>query len=142
MRLFQCSQQDISGNAMDFDIHLNGIDALCRTCDLEVHIAQSIFHALNIGKDGEFAAIFDETHRDACDRCLDRYTCIHEGHGAAADRSLRGRTIGFQDLRNDADCIREFIDTRDDREERTFCERTMTDLTASRTTGAFVSPTQ
>ena len=47
MRLLQCSQQDISGNAMDFDIHLDGIDALCRTCDLEVHIAQCIFHALH-----------------------------------------------------------------------------------------------
>ena len=64
------------------------------------------------------------------------YARIHEGHGAAANRSLRGRTIGFQDLRNDADRIREFIDTRDDREKRTFCKRTMTDLTASRTTGA------
>ena len=36
--------------------------------NLEVHIAEVIFIAENVGQDGEVVAFLDETHRDARDR--------------------------------------------------------------------------
>ena len=43
---------DLGRNALDLDVHLQGGDALSRAGDLEVHVAQVIFHALDVGEDG------------------------------------------------------------------------------------------
>ena len=88
MSLLQCCQKNIAGQAMYLDVHLNSCNALCCSCYLEVHIAKSIFHALDIGKDAKVAAIFNQAHSNACNRSFQRYACIKQGHGASADGSL------------------------------------------------------
>ena len=47
--LRECIAQNFSRNARDFNIHLNRRDAFGSARDFEVHIAERVFHTLNIG---------------------------------------------------------------------------------------------
>ena len=42
---------DRSGQAVDLDIHLDSGDTVMGTCYLEVHIAEEVLQALDIGQD-------------------------------------------------------------------------------------------
>ena len=63
---------DLQRDALDLDVHLQRGDAIRRARDLEVHVAQRVFHALNVGEDGVvaggFAVAGDQAHRHARDR--------------------------------------------------------------------------
>ena len=77
--------QDVLGDAADLDVHLEGSDAVGGSGDLEVHVAEVIFHALDVGEDGVGVIAVersgsDETHGDAGDGSLDRNAGIHQGH--------------------------------------------------------------
>ncbi|MPM72084.1 hypothetical protein SDC9_119057 [bioreactor metagenome] len=86
MSLAQCLAHDLSSDALDLDVHLQGGDALGGTGNFEVHIAQMIFCTLNIGQDNEILAFLDQTHGHTGYGCLDGYTSVHEGKGGTADR--------------------------------------------------------
>ena len=83
---------------MNLDVHLDRRNALCSTCNLEVHIAQEVFHPLDVGQDRHLAAsvffhALDKTHRNTSYRSLDRNACIHQCQTASAYRCLRSRPI-------------------------------------------------
>ena len=59
---------------------------LLGAADLEVHVAEVILVAEDVGQDGDLVAFLDEAHRDAGDRRLDRHARVHQRQRAAADR--------------------------------------------------------
>jgi len=78
---------------LDFEIHLQGRDALARAADLEVHVTQVIFIAEDIREDGPLLALDDESHGDAGDGCAEGDAGIHQGEAAGADRGHGGRAV-------------------------------------------------
>ena len=56
--------EQLVGQAVDLDIHLAGGDAIFRTREFEVHIAQGVFIAEDIGEDNRIFTIGDHTHCD------------------------------------------------------------------------------
>ena len=56
-RLRQRGFQNRAVNARNLDIHLDGGDAVHGTSDLEVHVAQEVFQALNVGQDSHLAGL-------------------------------------------------------------------------------------
>ena len=49
--LLQRLAQDVEGDAGDLDVHLEGVDALLGAGDLEVHVAEVILDAGDVGED-------------------------------------------------------------------------------------------
>ena len=135
VRLLDRGVHDLFGNALDLDIHLNGGDALLRTSDFEVHIAEEVFKTLNIRHDAEFARllILDKTHCNACDGSLDRHARVHERHRRTADGSHGRRAVGGENIVDDADRVRELLFGGNDGNERTLRKRAVPDLAAART---------
>ena len=99
--------QDVDGQALGLVVHLHGRDAVLGTGDLEVHVAEEVLEALDVGQDGDVVALLDEAHRDTGDRSLDRHAGVHERERRAADRAHRARAVGLEHLGHDADRVRE-----------------------------------
>ena len=131
LRLLERRRKDVAREAVDLDVHLDGRDALARACDLEIHVAERVFHALDIREDRVLVPFFDEAHGNAGNRALDRYACIHERERAAADGCLRARTIRFEDFGNEAHGVRKFFDGRHDRHESALGESAVADFAAA-----------
>ena len=129
-RLFE----DLLRDAFDLDVHLHGRDALLCAGHLEVHVAEVILHALNIGQYGIFSAflIHDQAHGDAGHRRLDRHAGRHQRHRARTDGSLGRRTVGFEHFCHGTDCIWELLQRRQHLQQCALAQRAMPDLTASR----------
>ena len=122
---------------MNLDIHLDRCDTLMSTGYLEVHIAEEIFQTLDIGQN-QIIVVGISGHQTAgntCNRLLDRYAGSHQRHCGRTDTCLRSRTIGFKSLRYSTDRIRELFLCRKYRDQRTLCQRSMSDFTASRSAG-------
>ena len=71
--------------AIALDIHLGCSDTVLGSRYLEVHIAEMILIAENIGKDCIFAVLLDESHRNTCNRLLDLDTGVHKCQTAGAN---------------------------------------------------------
>ena len=80
--------------------------------DLEVHVAQVILVAEDVGQHGDAIALLDEAHGDAGDRRLDRHAGVHQRQDAAAHRRHRRAAVRLEDLRHDADRVREVLRRR------------------------------
>ncbi len=100
---------DLGIDALDLDIHLQGSDAPWWSGDFEIHIAQVIFDALDIGQDDVLLAFLDQAHGHAGDRGLDRHAGVHQGQGGTADGSHRGRAVGRQHFGDQAQGVGEFL---------------------------------
>src|SRR5437764_810773 len=74
LRLLERVTHDLLRDAGDLDVHLKRGDAVAGPGDLEVHVAEVVLRALDVGQDHVVVAFHDETHRDAAHRCLDRHT--------------------------------------------------------------------
>ena len=135
--LCQCLSEDIFVDAINLNIHLNCGNTFVGTSNLKVHIAQSIFQALDVSQDGEVFAVFNETHSYAGNRSFNGNASIHQGQGACAYGTHRRRTIGFQNFGNQTDCVREFILGRNYRKQSTFCQSAVTNFTTTRATQGF-----
>ena len=61
---------------------------------------------------------------------LDRHAGVHQRQRRAADRGHRRRAVGLEDVRHDADRVREVLGARDDRHERPLGERAVADVAA------------
>ena len=94
-RLLHRLFENLSAQALDLDVHLQGGDALACACDLEIHIAQVVLHALDVGQHlvGAGVLVHHQAHGDACHGGFERHAGIHQGQGAAADAGLRGRAV-------------------------------------------------
>jgi hypothetical protein len=122
--------KDVHGQALGLVVHLHGRDAVGRAGDLEVHVAEEVLEALDVGQDGDLVALLDEPHRDAGDRSRDRHAGVHESQRRAADRTHRRGAVGLEHLGDDAQGVREVLFGRDDREERPLSQGTVTDVPA------------
>ena len=91
--LSQCDLHDFFGDALDFDVHLQGSNTVFGTCHFEVHIAEMIFITQDIGQHGKLALVEDQTHRHACDVVLERDARIHHGERTTTYGRHRGRTV-------------------------------------------------
>ena len=78
LRLCQSGGENIPRDARDLDIHLNRRNALCRSRNLKVHIAECVFHALYIRQNGIIVAVPDEPHSDTGNRALNRNAGAHQ----------------------------------------------------------------
>ena len=88
-RLRQRDLHDLLRDALDLDVHLQRGDAAVGAGDLEVHVAEVILVAEDVGQHREAVAFLDEAHRDAGDVRLDRHAGVHQREAAAAHRRHR-----------------------------------------------------
>src|SRR4051812_7317498 len=123
---------DLERDARDLDVHLQGGDALRRARDLEVHVAEVILNARDVGEDRVVVALLDQAHGDAGDRPRERHAGVHQAQRGAADRRHRARAVGLEDVRHDADRVRELLLVRDHRDQRALGERAVADVAALR----------
>src|SRR5581483_3023308 len=107
-------------------------DLLGDAGDLDVHLAQVVLRALDVGEDDVVVALLDEAHRDAGDRRLDRHAGVHQRQRRAADGAHRAGAVRLERLRDDPDRVRELVRRRDDRLERPLRERAVADVTPLR----------
>ena len=99
---------------------------------LEVHVAEEVLDALDVGEDDDVVAFLDEAHGDAGNRRLDGHAGVHEGQRGTAGGSHGGRAVGLEHLGHDADGVRELVLARQHRDERALGKGAMADLAALR----------
>ena len=76
---------DLLGDPFDLDIHLQGSYAFGGASNFEIHVAQMVFVAQDIGQYGETTAFLDQSHGDARHMRRDRHTRIHQCQTATAN---------------------------------------------------------
>ena len=83
--LLQRPGHDFVRDAFDFDVHLEGGNAVGGSRDLEVHVTQCIFDALDVTQYRPLTAALtfssDQSHSHASDRCMNGYAGIHQSEG-------------------------------------------------------------
>ena len=104
---------------------------LYRPSYFEVHVADVIFEALNIGQDNVALAVAEQAHRDTADRTFDRHARVHQRQGAAADACHRRAAVRREDFADHTERIGELVFGRDHGPQRRFRQRTVPDLTPS-----------
>ena len=102
------------------------------TRHLEVHVAEMIFVAQDVGQHRKAVAFLDQAHGDTCHVRLERHTGIHQRQRAAADGGHRGRAVRFGDFRNHAHGVAEFFGGRQHGDQRTLGQTAMADFAALR----------
>ena len=122
--------QDVERDAGDLDVHLQRGDPALGAGDLEVHVAEVVLDAGDVGQDDVVIALLDQPHRDAGDRALDRHPGVHQRQRGAAHRGHRGGAVGLEDVRDHPDRVREVLDRGHHRRERALGERAVTDVAA------------
>ena len=91
--LGQGDPHDLFVDAGDLDVHLQRGDALLGAGHLEVHVAEMILVAENVGEHRIALAFEDQAHGDAGGRPLQRHAGVHQRERRAADRRHRGRAV-------------------------------------------------
>ncbi len=84
----------------------------------------------DVGQDDVVVALLDQPHRDPRNRRLDRDAGVHQRQGRAAHRGHRGRAVGLEDVRHDADRVGEVLLAGDHRHQRPLGERAVADVAA------------
>ena len=84
---------DLLGDAGDLDVHLQRGDAAIGAGDLEVHVAEMVLVAEDVGQHGEALVLENEAHGDAGGRPPQRHAGVHQRQRRAANRGHRGRTV-------------------------------------------------
>ena len=129
--LFQSGFHDFLRDAGNLDVHLQGRDTLFGTRDLEVHVAEMIFVAEDVGQNRKIFAFENQAHRDTGNRTRQRHTGIHHRQRTTADGRHRGRTVGLGDVGQYADGVREVFHCRQYGTERAECELAVTGFAAA-----------
>ncbi len=80
--LRQGDLHDFLGDALDLDVHLQRGDAVGGAGHLEVHVAQVIFIAQDVGQHGKLVAFLDQAHGDAGHVRLQRHAGVQHGTGS------------------------------------------------------------
>ena len=134
--LGQRDLHDLFGDAGDLDVHLQRGDAAFGAGHLEVHVAEMILVAEDVGEDGVALVFQDQAHGDARRRPLQRHSGVHQRQRRTAHRRHRRRTIRLRDLGDQADRVGEFVLRRQHRMDGAPGELAVADLTAARCTDA------
>src|SRR2546421_5692451 len=77
-RLIESDAHDLGGDTFDLDVHLQRRDAVARARHLEVHVAEMVFVAEDVGEHLVAAALEHPSHRHTGHGRLDRHTGIHQ----------------------------------------------------------------
>src|SRR5258707_14012171 len=93
LRLGERVAQDVEGDARDLYVHLQRRDAAIGAGDLEVHVAEVILDAGDVGQHDVVVALFDQAHRDPRDGALDRHARVHQRQRGATHRGHRGGAV-------------------------------------------------
>ena len=103
--------QDFVAETVALDVHLRGGDAALGAGDLEVHVAEMVLVAEDVGKDGilDVACVGNEAHGDSGHRALHPDACVEQGQRAAADGGHRRRAVGLEDVADDAAGVGESV---------------------------------
>ena len=88
-RLGQSLRHNLRSNARDFDIHLQCRDAGIGSGHFEIHVANMVFHALDIGQDHIIVILLDQPHCNPSHRLLQWHTSIHQRQRRSANRCHR-----------------------------------------------------
>src|SRR5690606_19607785 len=107
-------------------------NAIGGTGHFEVHVAEVIFVAEDVGENSETLALLHQTHRDTGYRRFQRHTSVHHRQTADAHRSHRAGAIRLGDFRHDANRVRELIALRQHRRQTATGETAVTDLATTR----------
>ena len=91
---------DLVLQAVIFQVHLNGSDALGGTGHFEVHFAVEVFNALDVDEGGEIIPVLNQAAGDAGDGRLDGHARIHQSQCRAADGALRGGAVRGENFGN------------------------------------------
>ena len=135
--LLKCFLHDGRSDALNFDVHLQRGDTSFGTRYFEVHVAEVVFVAEDVGQNCVGTVVFEnEAHCNASNRCFERNASVHHRQGATTDRSHGGRTVRFSDLGHNADGVWEVGRCRQNCLKRTPCQFTVTDFTTTRRTNA------
>ena len=138
--LLQSRGQNVSRNAVELGIELQSGDELGSTGNLEVHIAEGVFGAENIGQGLEDVLAVNiaghEAHGDARNRGLQRHACGEQRQCGRAHGTHGGGTVGTNGFGDLTDGVRELFAVRQHRHESLLRQRTVADLTALRGTDA------
>src|ERR1017187_4394065 len=136
--LLECLLRQLQAQTVQLEIGLEAGDALAGAGDLEIHVAEMIFGAKDVGEHGGLAGllIHDEADGDARDGRFHRHASIQQGEGGTADARHRGRAVRFHDLRGNADGVREIHLVGDHRLDGTLGESAMSYFAATGPTGA------
>src|SRR5580704_10393699 len=128
LRLSQSLPHNLSGNAADFDVHLQRGDAVFGPSDFEIHVAVVILSPGNVGKDGVIVPFLHQPHRHASHRRPQRHARIHQRKRSPANRSHGRRPIRLQNVRNHPHGVRPILLGRKHRRNRPLCKCPMPNL--------------
>ena len=138
--LLQSGGQDIGGDAVELGVELQGSDELRGTRHLEVHVAEGILGAQDIGEGLEDVLAINiaghETHGDAGNRSLQRHTGSEQGQRGGAHGTHGSGTVGTDGLGDLADGVGELFAARQHRHESLLGEGAVADFAALRGTDA------
>src|SRR5580700_2892343 len=131
-RLGQGFAHHADAYAQDLDVHLECGDAGPCASHLEVHVAVMIFSAGDIREDRILFIIADnKSHGDTCARRFQRNASIHKSQRAAANGGHRGRTVGFENVGNEAHGVGKIRLGRKQVDERALRESAVADFAAT-----------
>ena len=90
---------------MDFDVHLEGGNAVPGAGHFKIHIPGVILIAEDIGKHHHLIPLFDQTHGNSGNRRLDGHTAVHHCQCSGTNRRHGRRTVRLKNFGYDPDGI-------------------------------------
>ena len=121
---------DLAGDAVNLDVHLQGGDAVGGAGHLEIHVAQMVLVADDVGQHREAVRVLDQAHGDPGHRGLDRHAGVHQRQAGAAHRRHGTGTVGFGDFRHHPHRVGELLGFRHDRLHPTLGQPAVADFPA------------
>src|SRR5262249_40918810 len=93
--LLQRRLDDRLVDAVDLEVELDAGDAQAGAGDLEVHVAEVVLVAHDVGQQREAVAVLDQADGDARDRVDDGHAGVHQRQRAAAGAGHAGAAVGL-----------------------------------------------
>ena len=112
LRLCEGLFHDFEIESFDLDVHLDRRDTVFRTGHLEIHVAEMVFGAEDVGQNRVLLPFLDQAHRNTGDGGLHRNASIEQRQRTAADGCHRRRAIRLEHFRHDANRVREIGEVR------------------------------
>ena len=112
------------------EVKLDPGDSALGSGDLEVHVAEVVLVADDVGQQDVSAAglVLDQADRDSTDRVGDRHARVHQAQRGPADRGHRAGSVGLEDVGDDPDRVRELCRVGQNRSDRPLGQGAMADL--------------
>ena len=109
--LLQRDTQDFKVQSFDFEIHLQSGDAVSAASDFEIHVAEVILDALDIGQYHVFPGILilNQAHRNAGNGRINGDTGVHQRQSAATDGAHAGGAVAADSLAHQAQGVGELV---------------------------------